>query len=97
MAAMKQRALVMPKQINNAEREAIQRKLGWVPESLNVGLAMRNGAASFWSQDVKIQVRGHQPLVSNLDRLQLEQRVSGRDHLNQALTIYSKTHCLTSF
>ncbi len=85
------RALVMPKQVNNEEMLAIQSRLGWVPASLNVSLAMRNGIASFWSPEVKMKMQGHYPLVSNLDRLPLKQRIAGRDHLNQALYIHSKT------
>ncbi|MFT6268761.1 MAG: asparagine synthase (glutamine-hydrolyzing) [Alphaproteobacteria bacterium] len=85
------RSIIMPKQIDNDEMLAIQSRLGWAPASLNVGLAMRNGVAKFWSDDVRMKMQGHHPLVSNLDRLPLAQRVIGRDRLNQALYIYSKT------
>lgn len=85
------RALAMPEQINNPEMEAIRGKLGWAPASLNVGLAMRNGITSFWSDDVKAKTQQHYPLASGLDRLPLAQRIAGRDHLNQVLYIHSKT------
>jgi asparagine synthase (glutamine-hydrolysing) len=85
------RALIMPKQINNDEMSAIKRRLGWSPASLNVGLAMRLGVAPLWSDKVKNHIHKHRPLVANLDRLPIAQQVLGRDHLNQALYINSKT------
>jgi asparagine synthase (glutamine-hydrolysing) len=83
-------AITMPEEIDDEEMQAIQRRLGWAPASLNVSLAMRNGIAPFWSSELKSQVK-HHPIASGLDRLQLAQRVAGRDHLNQALYIHSKT------
>lgn len=85
------RSLVMPANIDNDEMHAIQSRLGWMPASLNVGIAMRNGLANFWSDEVKTKMQGHHPLVSNLDRMPLAQRITGRDHLNQSLYIHSKT------
>jgi asparagine synthase (glutamine-hydrolysing) len=85
------RALIMPKQIDNEEVRAIYNRLGWMPSSLNTSIAMRNGLSSFWSDETIEKLQGHQPLVDNLDRLQINQRVKGRDHLNQSLYIHSKT------
>ena len=85
------RALVMPEKIDNPEMQAIQRKLGWAPASMNISMAMGNTVSPFWSDEVKAQIQQRSPLVSGLDRLPLAQRVSGRDHLNQSLYIYAKT------
>lgn len=84
-------AITMPEQINDEEMQAIQRRLGWAPASLNVSMAMRNGIAPFWSDELNAQVQQRHPIASGLDRLNLAQRVAGRDHLNQALYIHSKT------
>ncbi|AGH45431.1 asparagine synthase (glutamine-hydrolyzing) [Paraglaciecola psychrophila] len=84
-------AITMPEQINDEEMQAIQRRLGWAPASLNVSMAMRNGIAPFWSNELNEQVQQRHPIASGLDRLHLAQRVAGRDHLNQALYIHSKT------
>ena len=84
-------AITMPNQINDEEMQAIQRRLGWAPASLNVSMAMTNGIAPFWSDELKAQVQQRHSIASGLDRLPLAQRVAGRDHLNQALYIHSKT------
>jgi asparagine synthase (glutamine-hydrolysing) len=84
-------AITMPKQINDEEMQAIQRRLGWAPASLNVSMAMNKGVASFWSDELTAQIQTRNPVVAGLDRLPLAQRVAGRDHLNQALYIYAKT------
>jgi asparagine synthase (glutamine-hydrolysing) len=85
------RALVMPATINNPEMQAIKRRLGWAPASLNVNMAMRKSASMFWTQTIQSQIQNHFPIIAGLDRLPLSQRVSGRDHLNQALYINAKT------
>ena len=85
------RALLMPTQVSNPEMKAIERRLGWLPATLNVGAAMMNGAAPLFRDDLAARVQGYQPLMSALDRLPLAQRVAGRDRLNQMLYINAKT------
>ena len=85
------RALLMPEQVSNPEMEAVQRRLGWLPATLNMSVAMGNVVAPFFRDDLAAQIQGLYPLVSALDRLPLAQRVAGRDHLNQMLYINAKT------
>jgi asparagine synthase (glutamine-hydrolysing) len=85
------RAFVMPDRVNSSEMQAIKRKLGWAPATLNVNMAMRNAVSPFWSDQLKGEIQQASPLLSGLDRLPLAQRVIGRDHLNQMLYIHSKT------
>jgi len=85
------RALLMPTQVSNPEMKAIERRLGWVPATLNVGAAMISGLTPLLRDELALRVQGYQPLVSALDRLPLAQRVAGRDRLNQMLYINAKT------
>ena len=85
------RALLMPTQVSNPEMQAIERRLGWLPATLNVSAAMINGVTPFFRDDLVARVRGYQPLMSALDRLPLAQRVAGRDRLNQMLYVNVKT------
>ena len=85
------RALMMPEQVSSAEMQAVERRLGWLPATLNVSAAQTNSLAPLFRDDLPAYVRGYQPLVSALDRLPLAQRITGRDRLNQMLYVNSKT------
>jgi asparagine synthase (glutamine-hydrolysing) len=85
------RALLMPTQVGSSEMKAIERRLGWLPATLNFGAAMTNVGAALLRDDLTARVQGYQPLMSALDRLPLGQRVTGRDRLNQMLYINAKT------
>lgn len=85
------RALLMPTQVSSPEMKAIERRLGWLPATLNVGAAMMNGAAPLYRDDLAVRIQGYRPMLSALDRLPLAQRVVGRDRLNQMLYVNAKT------
>jgi asparagine synthase (glutamine-hydrolysing) len=85
------RSLLMPTQVGGPEMQAVQRRLGWLPATLNVSAAMTNDAARLLRDDLPKYVGDFQPLVSALDRLPIAQRVAGRDHLNQMLYVNAKT------
>ena len=85
------RALMMPDRVSSHEMQAVERRLGWLPATLNVGAAQTNSVASLLRDDLPASVREFQPLISALDRLPIAQRVAGRDHLNQMLYINAKT------
>ncbi|HKP39633.1 asparagine synthase (glutamine-hydrolyzing) [Mycobacterium sp.] len=85
------RALLMPEQVSSPEMQAVERRLGWLPATLNVPAAQANSVAPLFRDDLPASVREFQPLVSALDRLPLAQRVAGRDRLNQMLYVNSKT------
>lgn len=46
-------ALGVPEHINRPEMQAIQRRLGWAPASLNINMAMRNWLMPLWSDELK--------------------------------------------
>lgn len=85
------RAFLMPTQVNNPEMKAIERRLGWLPATLNVSAAMMTGVANLFRDELVERLQGHQAMVAALDRLPLAQRVDGRDRLNQMLYINAKT------
>jgi asparagine synthase (glutamine-hydrolysing) len=85
------RAILMPTQVSNPEMKAIERRLGWLPATLNVSAAMMSGVAPLFRDDLAARLQGYQPLLSALDRLPLAQRVAGRDRLNQMLYVNAKT------
>jgi asparagine synthase (glutamine-hydrolysing) len=85
------RAFMMPMQVGNPEMKAIERRLGWLPATLNASAAMIAGMAPIFREQLVARTEGYQPLMSALDRLPLAQRVAGRDRLNQVLYINSKT------
>ena len=85
------RALLMPEQVDSPEMQAVQRRLGWLPATLNFAAAPANIMAPLFRDDLPVSVRQFQPLVSALDRLPLAQRVAGRDRLNQMLYVNAKT------
>ena len=85
------RALMMPEQIDSPEMQAVARRLGWVPATLNVGAAQANSVFALLRDDLPPAVRQYQPVVAALDRLPVAQRVVGRDRLNQMLYVNAKT------
>ncbi|MGY4647991.1 asparagine synthase (glutamine-hydrolyzing) [Mycobacterium sp. URHB0021] len=85
------RAILMPTQVSSPEMQAVQRRLGWLPATLNMGAAMTSDVAALFRDDLPAYVREFEPLVSALDRLPLAQRVAGRDHLSQMLYVNAKT------
>jgi len=85
------RALLLPDIVENEEMTAVKNRLGWLPATLNIGVAMNNGIAPFFREDFRRQTENSNAMLAGLDRMPLAQRVKGRDHLNQVLYINSKT------
>jgi asparagine synthase (glutamine-hydrolysing) len=85
------RSLLMPEQVNSPEMQAVERRLGWLPATLNFAAAPMNNVAPLFRDDLPVAVKDFQPLVSALDRLPLAQRIAGRDRLNQVLYYNVKT------
>ena len=85
------RALLMPEQVSSPEMQAVERRLGWLPATLNMAAAQANSVAPLFRDDLPASVREFQPLVSALDRLPIAQRVADRDRLNQMLYVNAKT------
>ncbi len=82
---------MMPEQVDSPEMQAVERRLGWLPATLNMVAAQANSAAPLFRDDLPASVRGYQPLVSALDRLPFAKRIAGRDRLNQMLYVNAKT------
>ncbi|MFG1929995.1 asparagine synthase (glutamine-hydrolyzing) [Mycobacterium sp. NPDC048908] len=85
------RAVLMPEQIDSPEMQAVERRLGWLPATLNMAAGQANSVAPLFRDDLPPSVRAFQPLASALDRLPLAQRVAGRDRLNQMLYVNART------
>src|SRR4051794_12397656 len=85
------RALIMPEQLDSPELHAVERRLGWLPATFNMAAAQSNSVAGLFRDDLPAAVREYRPLMSALDRLTLEQRIVGRDRLNQMLYFNAKT------
>ena len=85
------RALMMPDNVDSPEMQAVTRRLGWTPATLNVAAAQAHSPAPFYRDDLPASVRAYQPLVDALDRLPIARRVAERDRLNQMLYVNSKT------
>jgi asparagine synthase (glutamine-hydrolysing) len=85
------RAILMPMQVSNPQMQAIERRLGWLPATMNVSAAMMNGVVPLFRDDLAVRLQGFKPLLSALDRLQLARRVAGRDRLKQMLYVNAKT------
>lgn len=85
------RALMMPDHVSSTEMQAVERRLGWLPATLNVAAVQAGSVAPFFRDDLLSAVAHYRPLVSALDRLPVAQRVIGRDRLNQVLYVNAKT------
>ena len=85
------RAIMMPAEVASAQMQAIRRRLGWLPATLNICAAMAKGVAPFFRRELAERIEGLHPLTCALDRLPLGQRVAGRDRLNQVLYINART------
>jgi asparagine synthase (glutamine-hydrolysing) len=85
------RAFMLPVQVSNPEMQAIERRLGWLPATLNVSAAMRSSMLPLYRDDLLTRLQGYWPILSALDRLPLAQRIADRDRLNQMLYVNAKT------
>ncbi len=85
------RAIMLPQQVTGPVLGAAQQRLGWVPTTINTMASMADGLSAFFTADYAAHVNGYSGVIAALDRMPLAQRVAGRDPLNQALYIHSKT------
>jgi asparagine synthase (glutamine-hydrolysing) len=85
------RAIMMPEKADGPLADAVQRRLGWLPASLNVPITAVNVMAAFCRDDTLRALQGLNPIAAAMDRLPLAMRIEGRDRLNQMLYLCSKT------
>lgn len=85
------RALMMPERSSSPTIDSVQRRLGWIPASLNLIATNIDVMAQFFRDDQLIKLRGLDPIAAAMDRLPLTTRIEGRDRLNQMLYFCAKT------
>jgi asparagine synthase (glutamine-hydrolysing) len=85
------RALMMPPTTASPIMDSIERRLGWRPASLNVGVSQMKQISACFRPEQLSQLEGFNPIAASMDRLPIAMRVEGRDRLNQVLYICSKT------
>lgn len=85
------RAFMMPDKADGPLMEAVQRRLGWLPASLNVPLMFIQSMAPFYRDDTLRDLQPINPITTAMDRLPLSMRIDGRERLNQMLYFCSKT------
>jgi asparagine synthase (glutamine-hydrolysing) len=74
------------------EIEAVQRRLGWVPSWIKAFSVVGQKTRLLFSREMAASVEGMNPYEVGLSRLPIQERVAGRDPLNQALYLNSKIH-----
>ena len=73
-----------------AELDAVQRRLGWVPSWIKAFSTMGRRTTELFSGEMAASVAGMNPYDVALSRLPIDERVTGRDPLNQALYLNSR-------
>jgi len=75
-----------------AELETVRRRLGWVPSWIQAFSTLGQRTTELFSPDMAASVAGMNPYEVALSRLAIDDRVAGRDPLNQALYLWSRIH-----
>jgi asparagine synthase (glutamine-hydrolysing) len=75
-----------------AELETVRRRLGWVPSWIQAFSTLGQRTTELFSQEMAASVAGMNPYEVALSRLAIDDRVAGRDPLNQALYLWSRIH-----
>jgi asparagine synthase (glutamine-hydrolysing) len=71
---------------------AVQRRLGWVPSWIQTFSIMGQRTTELFSREMAASVAGMNPYEIALSRLAVDERLAGRDPLNQALYLWSRIH-----
>jgi asparagine synthase (glutamine-hydrolysing) len=85
-------ALVPTEDAPIAELDPVQRRLGWVPSWIHTFSLMGKKTTELYSREMSARVAGMNPYEVSLSRLLIDERVRGRDPLNQALYLWAKIH-----
>jgi asparagine synthase (glutamine-hydrolysing) len=75
-----------------AELATVARRLGWVPSWIKTFGELGHHTMEMFSREMTASVAGVDPFELALSRLPIDERVSGRDPLNQALYLWSRIH-----
>jgi asparagine synthase (glutamine-hydrolysing) len=85
------RAITLPQSSNSPATDALRRRLGWMPASLNMALMNVNRMAPFLHRDLARRMSTLNPIAAAMDRLPLAMRIEQRDPLNQMLYFCART------
>jgi asparagine synthase (glutamine-hydrolysing) len=75
-----------------AQLDTVQRRLGWVPSWIKAFGELGANTTGFFSRGMAASVAGIDPYELALSRIPIDERVAGRDPLNQALYLWSRIH-----
>jgi len=84
--------LVTSEEAPIAALETVRRRLGWVPSWIQAFSTMGQRTTELFRQEMAARVEGINPYEVALSRLPIEERIAGRDPLNQALYLWSRIH-----
>src|SRR5215469_8834232 len=85
-------ALVTREEALDDSLEVVQRRLGWVPSWVQTFAQRGSRVRDLLSGEMKSAINNVNPYEIALNRLPIDDRLSGRDPLNQALYLWSKIH-----
>jgi asparagine synthase (glutamine-hydrolysing) len=74
------------------ELDTVRRRLGWVPSHLHAFSVLGQKTCAFFRPEMAASVAGMNPYEVALSRLPIEERLAGRDPLNQALYLWARIH-----
>jgi asparagine synthase (glutamine-hydrolysing) len=72
--------------------DTVRRRLGWVPSWIQAFSTLGQRTTELFRPEMAASVAGMDPYEVALSRLAIEERVLGRDPLNQALYLWSRIH-----
>jgi asparagine synthase (glutamine-hydrolysing) len=75
-----------------ADLDTVRRRLGWVPHHLQAFSVLGDRSRGFFRPEMAASVAGMNPYEVGLSRLPVEERLAGRDPLNQALYLWGRIH-----
>jgi asparagine synthase (glutamine-hydrolysing) len=85
-------SLVTSEEAPLAVLEAVRRRLGWVPSWIQTFSTLGQSTTELFSQEMTSSVAGMNPYEVALSRLAVDERLTGRDPLNQALYLWARIH-----
>ncbi len=74
------------------ELDTVRRRLGWVPSWMQANSILGQRTTGFFRPEMAASVAGINPYEVALSRLPIEERLAGRDPLNQALYLWARIH-----
>jgi len=85
-------SLVTSEEEPPASVDAVRRRLGWVPSWIQTFSTMGRRTTELFSDEMASSIAGMNPYEVALSRIAIDERVAGRDPLNQALYLWSTIH-----